>query len=396
MSKKILFITGEFLPNTSSVGGVIRVISFLKSLKDHKVKLISLKRKKYGYLGFKKYVNHVDKIYIDSGSINNNLNYNFFVRAFKRIFSNFFYLIAIDNNFFHLQKYKTKIIKEIRLFRPDYVIISAPPFSLFRLVNTIKKKFENIKIILDYRDGWTQRIESVFMFPFRILMSRYEKNILNKSNYILCATSKIFKDLSSLLNKKKIILLNNGYFKLNTKKLKKDTNSNKIKIGYFGLISDSRNSFRDLNVIHKSIQNEKKITFTFYGNSVINDKSILNCKKFKFKKNISYFDALKKMKEFDYLLILHTERSTAKEVVTGKFYEYVSSGIPIIFVSNGETEAGKLIKKHNLGFFVDYSKYPLDIFFKKLNKKKKNFKPFKNIKQFSREEQNKKLLKIIE
>ena len=55
-----------------------------------------------------------------------------------------------------------------------------------------------------------------------------------------------------------------------------------------------------------------------------------------------------------------------------------------------------LIKKHNLGFFVDYSKYPLDIFFKKLNKKKKNFKPFKNIKQFSREEQNKKLLKIIE
>ena len=102
------------------------------------------------------------------------------------------------------------------------------------------------------------------------------------------------------------------------------------------------------------------------------------------------------MKEFDYLLILHTERSTAREVVTGKFYEYVSSGIPIIFVSNGETEAGKLIKKYNLGYFVDYSKYPLDIFFKKLNKKKKNFKPLKNIKRFSREEQNKKLLKIIE
>ena len=251
MSKKILFITGEFLPNTSSVDGVIRVISFLKSLKDHKVKLISLKRKNM-VTWVSKYVNHVDKIYIDSGSINNNLNYNFFVRAFKRIFSNFFYLIAIDNNFFHLQKYKTKIIKEIRLFRPDYVIISAPPFSLFRLVNTIKKKFENIKIILDYRDGWTLRIDSVFMFPFKNLMSKYEKNILNKSNYILCATSKIFKDLSSLL-KKKIILLNNGYFKLNTKKLKKDTNSNKIKIGYFGLISDSE-CFRDLNVIHKSIQ----------------------------------------------------------------------------------------------------------------------------------------------
>ena len=38
----------------------------------------------------------------------------------------------------------------------------------------------------------------------------------------------------------------------------------------------------------------KKITFTFYGNSVINDKSILNCKNLNLKKNISYFDTLKK------------------------------------------------------------------------------------------------------
>ena len=101
------------------------------------------------------------------------------------------------------------------------------------------------------------------------------------------------------------------------------------------------------------------------------------------------------MKKFDYLLILHTEKSTAKEVITGKFYEYLNSGTPMIMISNGETEAGKLIKKHNLGYVLDYSKDNLKDFFKKINIKNFKHKKIKALKKFSRLEQNKKLLNII-
>ena len=64
--RKILIITGEFLPNTPSIGGVIRLVSFLKSLQGNEIKLISVKKKYYGYFGFKKYVEHVEKIYINT------------------------------------------------------------------------------------------------------------------------------------------------------------------------------------------------------------------------------------------------------------------------------------------------------------------------------------------
>ena len=101
------------------------------------------------------------------------------------------------------------------------------------------------------------------------------------------------------------------------------------------------------------------------------------------------------MKKFDYLLILHTEKSTAKEVITGKFYEYLNSNTPMIMISNGETEAGKLIKKHNLGYVLDYSKHNLKDFFEKINIKKFKHKKIKALKNFSRVEQNKKLLNII-
>ena len=101
------------------------------------------------------------------------------------------------------------------------------------------------------------------------------------------------------------------------------------------------------------------------------------------------------MSKFNYLLILHTEKSTSKEVVTGKFYEYLSSGIPIIVVSNGETEVGKLIKRYNLGLVIDYNKKSLTNFFDNLIYENRNFTSNKNIQTFSRDYQNKKLIKII-
>jgi hypothetical protein len=100
------------------------------------------------------------------------------------------------------------------------------------------------------------------------------------------------------------------------------------------------------------------------------------------------------MKQFDYLLILHTEKSTSSEVITGKFYEYLLSGVPILVISNGDTEAGKIIKKLKIGYQIDYSKKNLFDLLNRINKKfvfKKKF----SVEKFSRDFQNKKLIKIM-
>ncbi len=391
--KKILFITGEFVPYTQSVGGVIRVISFLKSLKNNDIKIISLKKKNYGYFGFKKYVKNIHRIYIKAENIEKK-NFLFYIlRITKILFSNVLYLIGLDNSYFYLNKYDSEIKKITKTFKPDFVIISSPPFSLFRLVKTIKKRVKNTKIILDYRDGWTNRINTFHLTPLKMFMLKKEYEILKFSDHILCATNKIYKDLL-IVGKNKKTLLTNGYFSKYKTKIK-SIKSKKIKIGYFGLISDSSNSFRDLKVIYNSVKNNHKLHFSFYGNSKISNNLVKNYKNFMFKRNIPYFDAISKMSNFNYLLILHTEKSTSKEVVTGKFYEYLSSGIPIIVVSNGETEVGKLIKRYNLGLVIDYNKKSLTNFFDNLIYENRNFTSNKNIQTFSRDYQNKKLIKII-
>ena len=395
--RKILIITGEFLPNTPSIGGVIRLVSFLKSLQGNEIKLISVKKKYYGYFGFKKYVEHVEKIYINTELPYQN-NWRRYIFYLMKIFlSNLFYILGIDHNFFNHKKFSHKVIKTMKFYKPNYILITAPPFSLFRLVNVIRKIDTKVKIILDYRDGWTLRVKSYSLFLIKKIMNLYEKRIIQKSDFILCATENIFKDIETITDDKKIILLKNGYLnKKNKKKIKKYGKNNKeIKIGYFGIISDSSFGYRDIKIIHNSLTKNNNLNFTFYGNSLIKNKTILNNKKFNFKKNISYSKTLSKMINFDYLLILHTEKSTAKEVVTGKFYDYLNSNTPIIMISNGETEAGKLIKKYNLGYAVDYSRVSLSNFFSNLKIKKFKRKNLKDLKKYSRFEQNKKLLKII-
>ena len=101
------------------------------------------------------------------------------------------------------------------------------------------------------------------------------------------------------------------------------------------------------------------------------------------------------MKKFDYLLILHTEKSTSGEVITGKFYEYLLSKIPILVISNGQTEAGKIIQKNKIGYQFDYSKINLTKSLNKLNKKFV-FKKKYSITKFNRDFQNKKLLRILD
>ena len=228
------------------------------------------------------------------------------------------------------------------------------------------------------------------------MQHKIEKQILSKTDYILCATRKIFNDIKSFKVKTPLIFLSNGFLNLkgqNSKKIK--LNKNHINIGYFGLISYYKNSYRNINILNNSAETlkKKKINFFFFGNSKIN-KNLKKNNFFNFKKNVSYLKSQNLMKQFDYLFILHTEKSTVEEVITGKFYEYLLSGKPILVISNGKSEAGKIVKKYKIGIEIDYS---VDDLSNSLNKLKKKFKMNKKIslKEFNRDFQNKKLINVL-
>ena len=326
------------------------------------------------------------------------LTSSFFNFGFLR---NIFYLFGLDYAFNNNDKYSDKSLELIKKYKINYIIISSPPFSLFYLVKKFKDRFNNIKIILDYRDGWTTRIQGILTYPIKILIQNFiEKKILSYSDYVLTATSRINQAVKVLQKKKsKILLIRNGFLYKPEQKKKIEKNKNKIKIGYFGLISEDEHSYRNIKVVYNALKNNKflqnKFIFEFYGNSEINNINIKNFKSFKFKNNLNYRNALSKMTQMDYLLIIHTERSTSKEMVTSKFYDYLAARTPIINISSGENEVGNIIKKFKLGKNIDYEKENLNEFFLNIKRKNEKIKWKKNFNSFSRGYQNKKLIKII-
>jgi hypothetical protein len=400
VKKNILFITGQFIPYTKSIGGVIRVYSFLQTLKKkYNVYLLADSGNYNGYLGLsKKKLDLVNIIYLEKKKLSAIL-YLFKDFVFFKILKNFLYLLSIDYSF--SSSYYQKTLKIIESKKINYVIISGPPFSLFFLIKKIKKKFPYIKIIVDYRDSWTGRINNLsLLLVKKIIRNFIEKKILVFVEYILVATNNIKKNLSQI-TKKKIILITNGYINNfnNTQSTQRNSSrSKKILVGYFGLISDQSGGYRDIKILYNVFKNDSflqnKYIFYFFGNNTISKTSIKNFSIFKFKKNIPYKNVLSVMRQMDYLLCLHTERNTSKEVITGKLYEYISSKRPIIFISAGDTEGGKIVKKYRLGYSLNYLKTSLKFFFENLKKNSK-FSANKNISIFSRKVQNKKLLKII-
>ena len=87
-------------------------------------------------------------------------NENIILRILRTLFSNIFYLFAFDSKFILVNSYKLKLKNILNNSKPDCIILSGPPFSLFKLALFIKSYDKKIKVIIDYRDGWTQRIKS--------------------------------------------------------------------------------------------------------------------------------------------------------------------------------------------------------------------------------------------
>ena len=391
--KNILLITGQFLPFTKSIGGIIRILSFCNSLeKKFNINIVSTGNQYYGYFGFKKNIKSYNLINIKKKFFFFYLIFGFF----KKFFPNLAYLFALD----YAHSYRNELFKAVKVTikkkKIKYIVISCPPFSLFYIGDKIRKEYnDNIKIIYDYRDGWFSRFNDL---DNSYLISKLKKNledrIIKSAHSIVCATETIYKKIKY----KNKVLITNGYYSLPSDK--KIIISNTIKIGYFGLISDDPKGYRDINILFNALKGDefkdKKFKFYFYGNNDISKSNIRNYKNFIFNKNLDYFEAQNMMQQMDYLLIIHTEQSTVKEVITGKFYEYVSTRKPIISITNGEAEVNKIINQSKLGYTINIKKKNLSKELLKILRKRKKYKMnIKDIFKYSREYQNKKLLDIL-
>lgn len=382
--KNYLFIVYEMIPYTKYWGAAQRVYFFANFLKDqeNKVHIISSKNTsnefkynrdiKFDILHFNNQaqvsINEAPNLVL-TGSRQDFLG--LLKLMIKKITRNI--LLTIEKFFINepncgvgiitlvwLYKHRQKIIKYVYDNSIDFIIVSAPPFSLFNFffLRSLKKKTK-AKIILDYRDPWN--CWNGQKGPSKL----FERKALNLSDFVITTNEKhkqkIIEDFKYPITKIKVIM--NGY-DLNTwnsiSSYMPVRKSNKIVISYIGSISFDSGSYRNpdifLNALKKYPVNDL-FEINFIGVTLSKEKLNEISQKFKFANFygiVTHKRSLELMLDSDVLLNLHTSNDdSSKYLIGGKLFDYYKSNRFVLSINSKDSFEASFIKKENIGLCVE-------------------------------------------
>lgn len=358
--KKVLIISRYFLPYFPSIGGVMRVYTLANFLINNgfEVYILTGTGKNYGYFGYENYLSQINIKYIGTHN-----THTYSSRSFSRIVAWFSYIFSRlcipDENIFRIKSFVREAENIISANGIKNVLISTPPHGMQVVGYNLKKKLGNkIKLIIDYRDSWnTTKIFKHKTYPGFLINKMIEKRILRSCDVFSYVSEPILNKIEKLYKldiKKKSILVMNGFNKIEMDtQLQSVPIIQKIKIGYFGVLKSGRKSYRDISSLIEVLAENKslaaKFEFYFFGSISIKHTRISDINNFHINPPVSHEEAINEMKKMDYLMIVHSDPESSDEVITGKFFEYVSVRKPIICLAPPDMEGGRLIESYGIG-----------------------------------------------
>lgn len=385
--RNILIITNDFPPPIDS--GNIRVYKFAKYLLKHgwEVHIICNSINKYDDIihneklskelfGINAYsVPDLLKRYLTKrGNVNNNVD-NYYLKAENKIEIR----KLLNKAYQYLKKYIVPDVyrftwnndvyekaKEIVIRKHiSTIITSSPPQSTHLIGYKLKEAFKDkIYWVLDFRDLWSlSPIYEMGITKNKALNIRLEKKMLSRgdkiivvSNGIKQLTSEFFK-LDNESPKKKIEVITNGYDPEDFQEVlisKQRYNVNSfIKFGYIGSIDGARSRNKYIEGIYLFLEKyfDNKVMFNFIGELDLKYKKkleLISSPCINYQKYVPHNEALRMMSESDVLVLILSNDKEGSIAFTGKFFEYLKIGRPILAIVP-EGEVSSIIRKYNLG-----------------------------------------------
>jgi len=242
------------------------------------------------------------------------------------------------------------------------IISTGTPHSMHLIAQDVKQR-TNINWIADFRDPWTG---VYYLKDMKLSKSSFqkhlklEKEVLMNCDVITTVGNHLAKNLSALVREKnisnKIVVLPNGFDRdLNVEQ--HNELDIKFSIVYIGLFSKEQNHPAFWNALRSCVEEdidfEKDLELKCVGNidtsieeSIIETNLLPYFKKIGF---VSHAEAESYQRSAQVLLLSINNYSGAKEMLTGKLFEYIASGRPILCLGPEDGDAANVIKDTSTG-----------------------------------------------
>ena len=266
-------------------------------------------------------------------------------------------------------RYLKKYLKEHPV---DAIISTGPPHSMHLIAKKLHKKY-NIPWIADFRDPWT---DIDFYKDLKLTRCadrkhhRLEHQVLTEATKVVTVGWNCARGLENH-GAKDVVVITNGYDidtliveTQNFVSLRKHQTL-PFTMSHIGIIGENRNpemfwqSIADIVETFPETSPNPSIKIRLIGqidNSVI--ESIKRNKIEKYVEIIPYIphdQVIAEQQKTDVLLLFVNNTPNAKGILTGKIFEYMASGRPILCIGPEDGDSARILNETKTGLTVDFN-----------------------------------------
>ena len=222
---------------------------------------------------------------------------------------------------------------------PDYIIISGGPFGHFGITRFLKRKFR-AKIILDYRDPFSNNSRFKTFFIKNAIKKAYERRFLKSADYLITVNNFCRQLLSKNFASERIFVVENGFDDTTLELIDGERFSDAlIHIVYAGSFYSDRDPTLFLTQLLKFEKQEKKFCFHHIGNHSEFLKSFKESGVLVEHGEKSYTETIELMKKCSVGLIITSGEPMES---TTKIYDYIGCDLDILVITDGQLRTGSI------------------------------------------------------
>jgi len=221
----------------------------------------------------------------------------------------------------------------------DTVITTSPPHSTQLIGMKLKRKYPSIRWIADLRDPWSDIYYNKSLYQTSLAKAcnkRLERQVLETADELITVSSECLRNFQSKTSKPlPIHLIPNGYDEADFApvipspvRASVSHDVSVLQISYVGSLAPQydQQTFNDaLDLLPSEIGKQIDVRY-------IN--------------GVSHAEAINNMCTSDILLLLLPNQVENKGIVTGKLFEYMASGKPVLAVCFKDGDAANILSKY--------------------------------------------------
>lgn len=246
----------------------------------------------------------------------------------------------------------------------DVIITTGPPHSVHLIGRRLKKQFPALPWIADFRDPWT----GIFYYkdlklslPVDFRHRQLEKKTIAEADLTLVVSEHMQQEFSRYRHQQ-LAVVANGYDEEDfvQEAVKPDE---QFVITHTGLLTEKQNPqvlwkvLQEMAVENADFRKDLRIRLTgSVDGSVLNDIKASDLEiNLELSAYVPHHEAIRLQRGSQLLLLCLVQNPDTKSIVTGKLFEYLQSGRPVVGIGYTDGDAAAILKQTNAGVMFDFS-----------------------------------------